>query len=189
MHDCLHRIQYHNDQSAFKYFYELEMFPLFRFAYSFLKNKEASEEVVNDVFLRLWEKRHLLDTINSIKFYLYTAVKNGCLNYLRDHKKPVCIDLDSLETDHFYFALDPQQLMQTKDLQKLLEESVNTLPPKCKLIFKLVKEDGLSYKEAGALLNLSEKTIDNQLVTALRKIQAVLSPLLQDFPSSSYSKK
>ncbi len=189
MHDCLQRIQYQNDQLAFKYFYEQEMFSLFRFAFSILKNKESSEEVVNDVFIRLWEKRHTLDTIKSIKFYLYTAVKNGCLNYLRDHKKTAAIDLDSVETDHFYFTLDAQQLLQTKELQKLLEESVNGLPPKCKLIFKLVKEDGFSYKEAASLLSVSEKTIDNQLVTALKKLHFVLRPFLEEFASFSSSKK
>ena len=148
MQDCLLRIQYHNDQLAFKYFYEQQMFSLFRFAFSFLKNKEASEEVVNDVFLRLWEKRHALDTIKSIKLYLFTAVKNGCLNYLRDNKKTEGIDLDSVNTDHFHFTLDAEQLLLTKELQQALEESINNLPPKCKLIFKLVKEDGLSFNRA-----------------------------------------
>jgi len=188
MLDCLLRIQYHNDQSAFKYFYEQQMFSLFRFAFSFLKNKEASEEVVNDVFLRLWEKRHTLDTIKNLKVYLYTAVKNGCLIYLRDNKKAEAIDLDSVEADHFYFTLDAQQLLQTKELQKALEESINSLPPKCKLIFKLVKEDGLSYKEAACLLSLSEKTIDNQLVTALKKLHFVLRPFLEEFAAFSSSK-
>ena len=87
MNDCLYRIQHFDDESAFKSLYQQYMFPLFQFAFSFLHSKEASEEVVNDVFLRLWQKRHNLDSVNNIKLYLYGGVRKGCLNHLKKQKK------------------------------------------------------------------------------------------------------
>ncbi|MDP4130150.1 MAG: sigma factor, partial [Bacteroidota bacterium] len=83
MNTLLKRIQFENDETAFKELYEENVFKLFQFAYAFIQNKQLAEEIVNDVFLKLWQKRGSLDSIKNINVYLYVAIKNTAANYLR----------------------------------------------------------------------------------------------------------
>jgi RNA polymerase sigma-70 factor (family 1) len=177
MQVLLNRIQYHNDQQAFKQFYHLLFFKLYQFSYSYVSSKESAEELVNDVFLGLWEKRATFDTINNIQVYLYVAVKNASLNYLRSHRMPLPVSVDDLHVDHFYFATNPELTMINRELRMKLHEAIDQLPPRCKVIFKLVKEDGLSYKDVASILDISPKTVDSQLCLALKKLASLLQPI------------
>ena len=87
MSSLLHRIQFDNDETAFREFYKENVFKLFQFAFAFVHNKELAEEIVNDVFLRLWQKRDTLDKIDNLNVYLYVAVKHTASNYLRRDKR------------------------------------------------------------------------------------------------------
>lgn len=165
------------DEAGFKEFYEIQFFRLYQFAYSFIHSREVSEEIVNDVFLSIWHKRQTLSTIKSIQVYLYVSVKNACLNYLRGNHLPVPVCIDELCVDHFPLVADPELLATQRDLQKTIREAIEQLPPRCRLIFKLVKEDGLTYKEVASILELSVKTVDSQLCVALKKLAALLQPI------------
>ncbi len=178
MPSLLHRIQFDNDETAFREFYRENVFKLFQFAFSFVQNKELAEEIVNDVFLRLWQKRSGLDKIGNINVYLYVAIRNTAANYLRKAASRDRIDLERLTVAHFYLSPDPEQVMVTDELRKAIEQSVNLLPPKCKLIFKLVREDGLSTHEVAAILHISYKTVNAQLAIALKKLEQTLKPSL-----------
>jgi RNA polymerase sigma-70 factor (family 1) len=171
----LQKIQ-NGDQNGFKEFYHKQFFKLYQFAYSFLHSKEPSEEVTNDVFLALWQKRAKIDMIENINVYLYVSVKNACLNFLRRSNIPVPVSIDDLSVYHFQLIADPELLFNQKELQNQIREAVEQLPPRCRLIFKLVKEDGLSYKEVASILELSTKTIDSQLCLALKKLAVILQP-------------
>lgn len=181
MKQLLQKIQYQNDQGAFKQLYQLLFFRLYQFAYSYLNTKEHAEEVVNDVFLRLWQKRHTLNTIDNIHVYLYVAVKNASCNHLRKNKLSPPLSLNEFSTDHIKLTANPESLLLTRELQKRIQEAIETLPPRCKLIFKLVKEDGLSYKEVAAILRISVKTVDAQLYLALKKLSRNLLPLWKEY--------
>jgi RNA polymerase sigma-70 factor (ECF subfamily) len=186
MQQLLLRIQYHNDQEAFKQLYKHLFFRLYQFAFSYLKTKEGAEEVVNDVFLRLWQKRNTLNTITNINVYLYVAVKNASLNYLRKNKIAPPLSLTMLTTDHIKLTSNPESLFITRELQIRIREAVEQLPPRCKMIFKLIKEDGLSYKEVAAILEISVKTVDAQLCLALKKLANRLLPVWKEYhPSTS----
>lgn len=165
------------DQSGFKEFYDLQFFKLYQFAYSFVHSREPAEEIVNDVFLALWQKRAALDTINNIQVYLYVSVKNASLNYLRSRNLHVPLSIDELCVDHFPLVANPELLATQRELQKQIREAVEQLPPRCRLIFKLVKEDGLSYKQVAAILDLSVKTVDAQLCLALKKLAVILQSI------------
>jgi len=175
----LQRIQFENDELAFREFYEANVFRLFQFAFTFVQNRELSEEIVNDVFLKLWHNRGRIDTIESISVYLYVAVKNTAVNYLRQSKTRLDGDLGKQAVHHFYLSPDPEQLLVTDELRRRIEAAIEELPPRCKLIFKLVKEDGLSAAEVAAILAISYKTVTTQLSIALRKLSAVLKPSLE----------
>lgn len=165
------------DQNGFKEFYQLQFFKLYQFSYSFVHSRETAEEIVNDVFLAIWQKRNILNTINNINVYLYVAVKNACLNFLRRNNLPVPVSVEDLCVDHFQLTADPELVLIQRELQKQIREAVEQLPPRCRLIFKLIKEDGLSYKEVASILDLSVKTVDNQLCLALKKLAVLLQPI------------
>ena len=175
MQDLLHRIQYDHDEAAFEELYRTYVFRLFQFAFSFVRSKELSEEIVNDVFLKLWQQRSRIDQIGNLPVYLYVAVKNTASNYLRKAKVP----MPEPVAHHFYLSPDPEQLLVTEELKRQIEQSIDRLPPRCKLIFKLVKEDGLSASEVAAILDLSYKTVNAQLSIALQKLGELLRPELR----------
>ncbi len=183
MPSLLHRIQFDNDETAFQEFYKENVFKLFQFAFSFVQNREQAEEIVNDVFLRLWQNRGGLDRIDNIIVYLYVAIKNTAANYLRKMANRNRIDLERVMVSHFYLSPDPEEVLMTGELRKMIEHSVNQLPPKCKLIFKLVKEDGLSCHEVASILGLHYKTITTQLTIALKKLEQTLKPSLVQYRS------
>jgi RNA polymerase sigma-70 factor (ECF subfamily) len=131
----------------------------------------------------LWQKRDTLDTISNINVYLYVAVKHASLNELRKKKIAGPLSLNELTVHHLHLVSNPESLFITHELQNRVRSAIEQLPPQCKLIFKLVKEDGLSYKEVAAILNISVKTVDTQLYLALKKLSKWLLPVWkeQDF--------
>lgn len=185
MQQLLQRIQLYDDQLAFKQLYQLLFFRLYQFAYSYVHSKETAEEVVNDVFLGLWQKRETLHTIKNVNVYLYVSVKNASLNQLRKSKQSPPLSLDDLNLDHLQLNANPESGMITKELQQKIQLAVNQLPPRCKLIFKLIKEDGLSYKEVASILEISVKTVDTQLYLALKKLSVLLLPVWSEYGPAS----
>ena len=173
----LQKIQFLDDQKSFKQLYQLLFFKLYQFAYSFVQSKESAEEVVNDVFLCVWQKRKTLDTINNINVYLYVAVKNASLNYLRKNNLHIPLSLDDLVTYHLRITANPESIMITRELELSIRKAIEQLPPKCKIIFKMIKYDGLSYKEVAAILGISVKTVDTQLYIALKKLAHIIQPV------------
>ena len=181
MQQLLHLIQANNDENAFKEFYKENVFKLFQFAFAFVRDKELSEEIVNDVFLNLWKNRSKISEIKNINVYLYVSVKNTAFNYLKKNNSKKTIDIEDLSSDHFYLSPDQEQILITDELKKRIEESINKLPPKCKLIFKMVKEDGLTNIEVATILGISYKTVTTQLTIALKKLEELLQPTLREF--------
>jgi RNA polymerase sigma factor (sigma-70 family) len=108
--------------------------------------------------------------------YLYVSIKNLSLNYIRNEAKHRHLDIDSLYNECSYISIDPESLLITKEQASDLNALINKLPVRCKMIFKLVKIDGLRYKEVATLLNISVKTVENQLIIAIKKIAETLRP-------------
>jgi len=176
MDDLIHRIQYHDDESAFNQLYKQNVVRLFHFAFSFVKEKEIAEEIVNDVFLKIWIDRDKLHTIRNLSVYLYVAVKNASLNYFNRVSSKRDAIMDSFEPS-FEFVLkdpDPEQLLIGKEMKLTIEQAVNQLPPKCKVIFKMVKEDHLTVNEVALILEISNKTVFAQLSIAIKKMEELI---------------
>jgi RNA polymerase sigma-70 factor (family 1) len=181
MQALLHKIQFQNDENAFKVFYTENAFKLFQFAFAFIRDKECSEEIVNDVFLKLWHQRNRISEIKNINVYLYVAVKNTAFNYSRKNKSKWFVDIDHISADHFYMSPEQEQILITGELKKRIEYSINQLPAKCKLIFKMVKEDGLTANEVAVILGISYKTVTTQLTIALKKLEQLLQSSLKEY--------
>lgn len=167
-------IQLNGDEAAFNELYALHESKLYRFAFSLLGEREAAQEIVNDVFLKIWIGRQNLDNIRNLQVYLYVLIKNACLNYLRGVSSKKVKELQLTEAYYFHLPVDPSQLLISKELQTKVLQAVNNLPPRCKLIFKMIKEDDLSANEVADILGLSNKTVFAQLAIALKKLDDVL---------------
>lgn len=163
------------DESAFTQLYLRFGKKLTQFALNLVRSKETAEELVEDVFVKLWSNRAHITDIDNITVYLYVAVKNRSLNALSQKAHElVSAPFDFLETTVDDFASDPYELMITSEMLERMRRAVDTLPPRCKMIFKLIREDGLRYKEVADILNISVNTIDVQMAIAIRKICSVL---------------
>jgi RNA polymerase sigma-70 factor (family 1) len=179
------RIARNEDHLAYKELFTSLYNPLFHFAFSFVKTKQPAEEIVSDVFIKIWEKRRVLDKIKNLKVYLYIATRNTSLNYLEKQKKIITDDIDKFSDQFKSVYFNPEQLMITADMVALIHHAIESLPSRCKTIFKLVKEDDLKYKEVADILNISERTVENQLAIALRKIAKTVSfDVRKTIPSS-----
>lgn len=170
--DCQQRVALHNDPHAYKQLFVHFYDSLTQFAFSYLKNRQLAEDAVSDVFIKIWEHRSGLLQVAELKLYLFTSTKNTALNYLRrqaGHKGQPAADEDyQIQLHSIYY--NPERLMMTTEMLRRIQGAISQLPPKCQLIFKLVKEDGLKYKEVATLLNLSQKTVENQMTIALKKM-------------------
>lgn len=170
-----HKIYRDGDQHAYAQLYLAYMPYLLRFANSIIKNHELSEEIVSDVFIKVWQNRAELGKIDNLKLYLYVSTKNTALNYLSRHFRKDVISLEEMSLNISMGTYNPEQLLITSEAVKKINLEIQKLPPRCRLIFKLVKEDRLRYNEIARLLNISVKTIDNQMAIALKKISGAIN--------------
>lgn len=174
IHELFDRIRFEQDESAFNALYRMMAVKLSRFASAFVEDTGACKELVNDVFLRLWLNRFNLVHIGNVQVYLYISVKNACLNYIKSTSSRRQRELNASGSLYFQLNADPSELLISKELHAEIIKAVNDLPPRCKLIFKMVKEDGLSSKEVAGILELSDKTVFAQLAIALKRIESVI---------------
>lgn len=172
---------------AYGRLYDLFYDGLHRFSYSFVKSVEVAEEIVSDVFIKVWEIRGKLMEIENMRVYLYTIAKNFSLNYITKHYKNTIISLDTVEVEPVVALNGPAEICISADMVRQIRLVIGQLPPKCKLIFQLVKEEELTYKEVAAILDISPLTVRNQLAIAIRKISETLPAYLQ--PAFSLSNK
>lgn len=167
-----------DDEAAFGELFKLYYPRLLLFAETILKSRESAEEAVEDVFLKLWENRKVLPAINNINYYLLVAAKHKALNYLEKMERQAIISLDDVEVAFGDIPVDPENTLISLENVRIIQTIINELPPRCKLMFRLVKEDGLKYREVSALLNVSVKTVETQISLALSKIGAALETRL-----------
>jgi RNA polymerase sigma-70 factor (ECF subfamily) len=164
------RIACYDDQQAYKELYTGLYAYLYHFAFSFVRSKQLSEEIISDVFIRIWEKRKEIDQISNLKVYLYVATRNTALNYIERQKRIVTESIDEVSGSIKGVYFDPEQLMITAEMMNRIQKAIEALPPKCQLVFKMVKDDGLKYREVAEIMGISIKTVENQLAIALQKI-------------------
>jgi RNA polymerase sigma-70 factor (family 1) len=173
-----------DDQAALRDLYHAYSDKLFHFAYAIVHSKETAEEIIEDVFIKVWQKRLHIATIENLTFYLFITTKNISCNYLRKYSRKKNICLDELSLPYYYVNVSPEDLLITSETLQSIKNAINQLPPQCRIIFKLIKEDGLKYKDVAALLNLNIKTVENQMGIALKKLHASIEMI---FPAAKRS--
>ena len=167
------------DEYAFERLYHLYYHRLFRFAMHLMKNEMYCEEVISDVFFNIWQIREKLPSITDLDAYLFRSVKNMALNNLdKENRKPKCEKL-SVTIEYIPDDGDPESLMINDELNQALSDAVESLPEKCRIIFKLAHEDEFPYKKISEILGISVKTIDAQMRIAKQKIEEAVKKHLK----------
>lgn len=139
-------------------------------ASQYIPDQERAKDVIQDVFFELWKNREVLYIKSSLKAYLRRAVVNRSLNYIKSNKRyqwgDENIDFKKENTD---ITADKQ--LEINDLQNVINQAIDLLPERCQMIFKLSRMEHLSHKEIAEKLQISPKTIENQITKALKSIR------------------
>jgi RNA polymerase sigma-70 factor (family 1) len=172
--ELLEKIARDNDLAAFQKIYFLYYERLLKLACSFVKITEVAEEIVDDVFVKIWANRSKLSGVNNLTVYLYVAVKNQALNYIQT-KRIVCVDIESVGFELKDISSSAEDVLITAELAKVINDAIQQLPEQCKIVFKLVKEDRLKYKKVAEILNISPKTVEYHMGNALKAIATAIA--------------
>lgn len=170
-----HQICFDNDVKAFESFYYLMYDALVRFSMMYIHKREEAEEIVTDVFVKSWMNRSNMQHIERPDTFFFVAVKNQSLNYLKKYSSIHVLPVDNANDVNLIDTANPQVQLEKKELHFYLDQSINALPQQCRIIFKLIKEDGLKYKEVAEILNISPRTVQTQLVRAMQKLSVSLN--------------
>jgi RNA polymerase sigma-70 factor, ECF subfamily len=161
---------------ALKHIFSLYSERLFYYAIKFVNSPEIAEEIVQDVFIAIWENRKELNIRSSLESYLYTSVKNRSISYLR--KK-----ISGIETGDISYANNiPDQIrtdapVEYTELNNELKRVIDSLPERCKIIFTLSRNSGLTYKQIADELNISPESVKTQIGIALSKLKKHLEKI------------
>lgn len=172
----------------FSNIYSLYFPKLVRFAREYVVSSEDAENIVQDLFLFLWEHPEIIQTLNNVNAYLFTLIKNRCIDFLR-HKVSVESRKDSIdsvlnkELQLKMYALQQfdENLLSLEDIETLLNNAINKLPEKCREIFILSRMHGLKHREIAEKMNLSVNTVDNHIALAIKKLRIGLKDYLPLF--------
>lgn len=176
--DLWKSICFHDDANAFEALFHLFNRRLIKFCILYTHQKEASEEIVSDIFVKCWLNRHKLADVQNPESYLYIAVKNQSLNYLKKYSHIHLVEFGESHELKLVNTYCPQKQMEKRELVFKLDEAVESLPDQCKIVFKLIREEGMKYKEVATILQISPRTVQTQLFRAIKKLSIVLQPYL-----------
>lgn len=168
------RVVQNGDYFAFRELFTNHYGPLCNYAMRVVATKEIAEEVVADVFVKLWKNREHIEVHTSFQAYIYRAVRNQALDYLklRVHRQYEKESLESIQwnmnyADHF----SPMDELAFNETFTHIESWIKALPRQCQLIFRMSREDGLRYKDIAEKLNISVKTVETQMSRALKVLR------------------
>lgn len=163
-----------DSQEAFRKFYDMTYDRLFRIAYYYVHKKEWSQEIVLDVFLRLWKLRGTLLDIKNIEDYCFILVKNASLNYIEKEHKHQFSDTNVLLEPQEQ-SCSPEDALISEELFALYVKALDRLPERCREIFIRIREEKQSYAQVAEDLEISIKTVDAQLQKAVSRLKEIIS--------------
>ena len=166
------------DAKAYNALYEKYWEELFQYAYKIVGNRQDAEELVQDLFVHIWNKRITLPPVQSVKAYLFTAMKHRVLNRLSKRKITI-LDIDTVEET--YNEDSPLEQLEYKESERALATRIHALPGKMKEVFTMHRINNLSITEIAEQTNTSPQTIRNQLNSAYKKLRLSLKALLVSF--------
>ncbi len=164
------------DKKALDEIYQFYYPRLYSFAKGFLKVEDDINDILQDVFIKIWENRKNIKNVETFNAYIFTITKNGIISYFRDKIKTRAFEsrvMDMATSEAF--LLD--DTLEYKDIKEKVDLIIEQLPEKRKIIFKLSREQGLSHKEIATQLGISIKTVDDHIMHAIRYLRKHLKTL------------
>ena len=167
------------EEQAFELLFREYYSRLCCFANRFISNMPESEEIVQEVFLKIWKRKNELQLDNRLSSYLFKSVQNLCLNFI-EHRK---IEDNYYEVIELLYKdnnmnFNVYESVLFNELQQNIDKAVNSLPDECRKIFSMSRQDGLKYTEIAEKLNISVKTVETQISRALTKLKFELKDFL-----------
>jgi RNA polymerase sigma-70 factor (ECF subfamily) len=169
------------NQASYTVIYSRYSEVLFRHAFHMLEDLEEAQDVVQEVFLMLWSKKEDLITARSLSGYLYSSVRNRILNHFT-HQKVIDKYLDSIRTYLETGGYTPDEHLREKELAAIIEKELASMPPKMQEIFRLSREKQLSHKAIGEQLNISDKTVKQQIYKAVKQLRSKIEHFIKITP-------
>ena len=161
-----------DDARAYEKIFRAYYRPMTAYAFRFVGNLPESESIVQDVFLRLWQKRRDITIASSLMHYLFRSVKNNCINFMEHERIKTRYQAFVVQSEHD--RNDYSEFFPDPDLMNRIESAISALPPKRQEIFRLAREEGLKYREIAEKLELSVKTVETQMSLALKQLRESL---------------
>lgn len=162
-------------EAAFREYYT----PLYRVVYPILKNRDSAEDVVQDLFVRLWNKRDSIVVSSSLKSYLYRAAINSAFDHLEKYKREVQMGDKPLK-EELVSMNETEEYLSGKEAEARISKAMEKLPPACRTVFIMSREEDMTYQEIADSLQISIKTVENQIGKALKILREELKPHLKD---------
>ena len=153
-------------EEAFRDYYE----GLHRYAYSLLLDNDTAKDIVQQVFIHLWEKKASLNITLSVKAYLYRAVYNRCINY-RTREKRFEPAEEAISKE---LLIQPEFLSEVRELSSLIEQAIASLPTQCREVFRKSREEEKSYPVIAKEMGISVKTVEGQISKALKMLRSAV---------------
>lgn len=165
------------DEAAFERVFRAHFKSLCIYANMRLRDTEAAREVVQDLFCSLWEKHSEIQIHTSIQSYLYKAVHNACLNYIK-HEKVKEKSRQHFLSQPILMEGEGEQEIETADLEQVIRTTLDSLPEKTKQIFEMVRFREKKYREVAEELDISQKTVEAHMTMALRSLRTALQKFM-----------
>jgi len=175
--DAIGTLLAQKDETAFEQLFKTHFKRLHAYAFTILRDEVEAEEMVQQVFFKLWERNETLSLTGSVSAYLYRAVHNESLNYIKhqkvrsNHQLHVAYSMKN-EAEH------PAKKVIAGELEKKIHSALNELPEQCRTIFQMSRFDELKYREIADKLGISVKTVENQMGKALKLLRQKLADFL-----------
>ena len=163
-----------SSQTAFRRFYDLTYDRLFRIAYYYVKREEWAQEIVLDVFLKLWEQRSTLPEVRNIEDYSFILVKNASLNYLEKEMRRDTLTSHELPDETEGASRSPEEEMIGEELFARYVKALDRLPQRCREVFIRIREEKQSYAQVAEELGISTKAVDAQLQKATGRLKEMI---------------
>jgi len=161
------------DRAEFESLFRSSYVSLVRYARTLVKDQDASEEIVQDLFVRLWQEKEKIKIESSLNGYLFRAVHNRCLHYI-EHLKVVGRHAETVISAQSDPSDDPSEILHYKDLQLKIARILERLPERCGRIFCMSRFEGLKYSEIAEKLSVSVKTVEANMGIALKEFRKEL---------------
>lgn len=174
--EWVRKVREEGDRPSFKRIFHTYYRRLHGFAYSFVKQRQEAEDIVQTVFLNIWDQRENWNPPGSVKHYLFAAVRNEALNTLRHQR---VVEKTEDEVAQIFRELKNRSVLEEsdelKELKKDIQCGIEQLPPRCRQIFVLNRRSGLTYSEIAYFLDISVNTVGTQMGRALESLRKHLA--------------